>query len=168
MNSFETTGTVDENILKELKTFLMNKKEKTLILSARFIAMILGFFFLYLRKYGIAIIFFSGAMIFILEYYILLNKILKVNLKKMEESNGSTSIKYTTSLGKTYVNLFNHNSGTQIQIAYGNFIKMTETKHVIALFTESNQFIVIFKEDLFDSQIQGCMDFLKSKCKNLV
>ena len=61
----------------------------------------------------------------------------------------------------------NLDTGAKAHMKYDIFVRFAETPNVYAIFTKSNQFIIIFKNCLDEGKVNDSKIFIKEKCGNL-
>lgn len=168
MSSFETTGEIDKNILKEIKPYFISKKKK--IVFACFLAVfncVMLIDFIINNDQGR--IWFAAILdiILIAEYFIILNTQLKIYNKRLKETIGTDSVTYTTSFDEVGVNIKNHATNGSGNIKYSDVNRIVETRNTFMIITKANQFTLVFKECLKDAQKKEIIEFLKDKCKDI-
>lgn len=173
---FETTGVVNNEIVKELKKYLVSSKLKIFIGIMIVICVLAGLSSIIFAILGLigtfqgitfAIVFFVGICVFIAEYYYTLYKFHKICMQRMEETTGRRETKYNVYFDEEGAIVNNLDTKSNIKMKYDMFVRLGETSNVYALFTKSNLFIVIFKDCLDEMQMHDFKEFIKEKCKNI-
>lgn len=158
---FETTGIVDEQLLKEIRKYMITPKQRTMLLIFIFVTGGLSFVCLVEKNYFFSIIFLIGLTVFLLESVILKNIAIKRVLERMKENNRVPEIRVTTSFNKEGIQIQNLTNNARVNINYEFFVKFVETKSAFFLFTKSWQIIVVFKEESI--QKEKLCNFLKEQ-----
>ncbi len=168
MKNFETTGTVDESVLAELKWQMVPDKQKKLKIALSALLFVLGIlYFLYPKWYlaGSALI--VLAVVSVAELLFLPRRYIKMNLANMRESSGCEAYLYTTYFEEDGIRLFNLTNSGQAKYLYSNIVKVVETQRILALATKQNQFVMAFKEGLEPGEKEELLDLLREKCRKL-
>ncbi|MGL5038076.1 MAG: YcxB family protein [Aeromonas sp.] len=174
---FETTGIVNENILKELKKYNMSPKRKKLLVIVSIVCSLLG-----LLCISLALIDFNGSKTFyiifggidivlsIIGVWIIIyssNKFHKINMDILGELYESSEFKLTVYFNEKGVIINNLSTEATIEIKYEFFDRMLETDNTYTLVTKANQYAIVFKSCLDNEQTYRFEEFIKEKCKNI-
>lgn len=168
MDSFETQSVISEDTFQELKKYLMSRKQRSALITLRLLAICLFVAAIFARSY-----FFMGLMaiaviIFILEYLLILNKHVKTNIKKMQETIHAKECEYTTLFCDAGFKIKNHATNAMATIAYDDINRFVETKTCYVLFTKTNQFGIVNKSVIDEAgKKEELIRFLKHSCKNI-
>lgn len=163
---FETTGIVNDELLKVLKKYLVPSKLKNFIKIMVIICALLGFISIFISRV-LAGIFFLAAGIFIAEYFYAINKFYKIGMQRIEETIGKRETKYKVYFDEIGAIVNNLDTGAKGHMKYDLFVRIVETHDVYAIFTKANQFFIIFKDCLEEGQGNEFKKFIKEKCQNL-
>lgn len=166
---FETTGVVNEEIVRAFKSGVLTSATKNFFRSMIFICIVFGLLSIFMTENKVFILCFSLlTIIFITEYFYIINKVIKICMQRMEESVGKKESKYNIYFDEEGAIVNNLDTGAKVHMKYEVFNRFAENSNTYALFTKSNQFIVIFKECLNQSQVDEFREFIKEKCKNKI
>ena len=102
----------------------------TVILSAICLLIVTVFVRSYLLMGMLAI----AVIVFILEYFLILNRLVKINTKKMQETIHAKECEYTTSLSADRFKIKNHATNDMGTIDYDDISGFIETKNYYVLF----------------------------------
>ena len=158
---FETTGVINEKLLKEIKLHIMPRSRKIGFLIGGGIFAVAAVVFFIMKNTMLAEISLLGLIVVAVEYYATLGKIIKTSLDKMVKYTGKPENGYTSSLNEEGLQFFDHVTGDRGLLKYGDFKKFIETESGYFLFTREGKFSVIFKDGSFERE--ELIDFLKSK-----
>jgi len=75
-----------------------------------------------------------AVIVFILEYFLILNRLVKINTKKMQETIHAKECEYTTSLSADRFKIKNHATNDMGTIDYDDISGFIETKNYYVLF----------------------------------
>ena len=162
---FETTGIINDELVKSLKKYLVPSKLKNLIKIMVIICVLLGLINIFISRVRV-VIFFLVAGIFIAEYFYIINKVYNTCMQRMKETVGKRETKYKVYFDEVGAIVNNLDTGAKIHMKYDVFVRFAETPNVYAIFTKSNQFIILFKNCLDEGQLNEFKIFIKGKCKN--
>ncbi|MBU3107354.1 YcxB family protein [Clostridium gasigenes] len=163
---FETTGIINDEVLKELKNYLVPSKLKIFIKIMVIICALLGLISIFISGV-LPVIFFLAAGIFIAEYFYAINKFYKTVMHRMEETVGKMETKYKVYFDEVGAIVNNLDTGAKGHMKYNIFVRFVETPNVYVIFTKANQFIIIFKNCLDEGKVNDFKIFIKEKCENL-
>lgn len=160
---FETTGTIDEAMLKEIQKYTMRPRQKVLLtvftLAGGFCTVVGALADnLFLLLLGV-----FDMLVFITEGIWLRRRIIKNMLARTMETVGQPYMVYESSFSKEGVQIHNHSNNAQIVLKYDIFCKIAQTSHVYLLFTKTWQFVPVFKEGLAPGAEQELVAFLQSQ-----
>ena len=158
---FETTGVINEKLLKEIKLHIMPRSRKRGFLIGGGFFAAAAVVFLIMKNTMLVEISLLGLIVVAVEYYATLGKIIKTSLDKMVKYTGKPENGYTSSLNEDGLQFFDHVTGDRGLLKYGDFKKFIETESGYFLFTRGGKFSVIFRDGSFERD--ELIDFLKSK-----
>jgi hypothetical protein len=98
----------------------------------------------------------------LLLYRVQLNNVVKLNMKRIADA-GADSFSYTTSFEQDMIKTVNHTTGAETVVRYEDIVRIGESRHVIVIFARSGQFLLSFKNQLSEQQLDELREFLKSK-----
>lgn len=168
MDLFETRGTVGEETFKELKKHLMPRNQKLSL--GVFIVLGAGAFVFaaIVRNYSLMIIAALAVLLFSVEYTLLLNKYVKVNMKRLRETAHADEYATTTALSDEGITVKNHATNTAAMLSYDDFVRFAETDTLYALFTGANQCCIMHKASIDGAgNREQFLGALKERCKNV-
>lgn len=164
MKWFETSGFMDEAVLREVKERIV--PQSGIWQPVCFGILSLAYFRLKLHFVGAALLIMGIILL-----YCYLDGFSRVYIKKnmdlMRELNGVDKYQYTAWLneeGLAFTNDTNHMEG---RVLYADFGKVIETEHMFALITKRRYLFTIFKKDLDRSQQEELLAFIKDRCPKL-
>jgi uncharacterized membrane protein (Fun14 family) len=167
---FKTTSTIDEDTFIELKKHLISPKDKMIFLITFFGAFALAFGGIIdnatdgvnpiLLLFGISV----GIMVPIMYFY-RVKQVIKINMNRFQEA-GYTAMEVTTSFTEDKIIIHNATTGASVGLDYSVICRFAETKNMYTLFTEAEQFVVVNKASLTQSQTSDeFILFIRKKCK---
>lgn len=159
---FKTTGIVDKEFLSSIKAYVLSPRRKCAFALVMLFDILCLAFSLFFELYLYAAIFFLCDIVFILEYYFIRNRTMKLNLNRMAEMTGKEETEYTVFFEDDGVVVENHSIGANCKIAYDKFVRLAKRYKAYALFTKTNQCIPIFVDCLSDAEKVELLSFLKA------
>ena len=160
---FKTTGKVNKEFFNKIKACVFPPKAKYVFAFMVVLCIFYSIFTFYMKRYDYTAIFVVFLLAIVLEYYLLRNRTIKVNLKRMVEMVGKEEFEYTVFFEDDGVVMQNHSTGASCKIPFGKFARLAKNDSAYALFTKSNQMIPIFVDCLSNSEKDELVSFLKAK-----
>ncbi len=158
---FETTGIIDEKLLKEVKIYMLGRKQRIFFGIILFALAVMAIVNLFQRDYSTMIICLAGMGLIILEIVLVINKGITVTINRMVEVGGKSESEYTTRFDDEGIYMHNHTTGGEGIIKYETIAKFVETKNAYFLFTKAGQYVVSFKTGAFKRE--DLVEFLREK-----
>ncbi|MGG7057181.1 YcxB family protein [Clostridium nigeriense] len=163
---FESTGVVNEEIVRTFKSGVLPSATEFFFRTMIFICMGFGILSIFMTENKVFLLSFSLlTIIFITEYFYIINKVIKICIQRMEESVGKKESKYNVYFDEEGAIVNNLDTGVKSHMKYDVFKRFAETSNAYALFTKSNEIIVIFKECMNKSEVDEFKGFIKEKCQ---
>lgn len=164
MVQFETSGVLDEAVLREVARHGVTLGEKLLGL----LYLICGVCLLRWDRYVLGALAFGLGCLMLFWYFIAFRRItVKRNLANMREINGTAEYWYATWLEEDGVAVLNHTNHAEGKIRYSDLRRVIETERIFALQTRRRQFVPVFKEGLSQEQQRELLACLKDRCGKL-
>lgn len=168
MDSFETQSVISEDTFKQLKKYLMPQGQKLALVAFILLAVCLLVVSAFAESYFFMVLMAVAAIVFTVEYLLILNKHVKINIKRMQETVHAKECGYTTSFSDAGFKMKNHVTNAEGTIAYDDIKRFVETKTFYVLFTGANQFGVVNRSDIDGAnKKEELINFLKQNCKNI-
>lgn len=168
MDLFETTCVIGESTMKEIKKQLMPPKQRAVFIVFTIIFACLSIYSFFIQFYSLTIVCIVAEIVFLVEYKLILNNYIKINLKRILETTNAEQYDCTSSFCDDGVKIINHSTNASGTIHYDNICRFTEAKSIYALFTKANQFVFVNKNVIdAEHQREAFISFLKSHCKNV-
>lgn len=164
---FKTTGKLNKEFFNNIKAFITPPAQKYLSIFMVAIACLFSAFTFYFQHYQYTVLFILFIPLIILEFYLLRNKAIKVNLKRMVETTGKDEYEYTVFFEDDGVVVENHSTGATAKIAFDKFIKLGKCDCSYVLLTKTHQIIPIFIDCLSDCEKEELLSFLKTHIPKL-
>lgn len=160
---FETTGTIDEAMLKEIQKYTIRPRQKVLLtvftLAGGFCTVVGALADnLFLLLLGV-----FDMLAFITEGIWLRQRMIKNMLARTMETVGQPYMVYESSFSEEGVQIHNRSNNAQMVLKYEIFCKIAQTPHVYLLFTKTWQVVPVFKEGLAPGAEQELVAFLQSQ-----
>lgn len=158
---FETSGKLDEAMLKETWWPMFGLRNKLSAGSSFFMALVSVGVGVYLQEplfYALAGL---VVVVTVLQYALWVRRQRKTQLGRMKEMYGVPEAAFTTGFLEEGIRQFNTHSGGTATLPYDSIKKLSETEHYLLLFTKSEQAAVVFKGPELDKE--GLIAFLKTK-----
>lgn len=160
---------VNKSVLNELKPHFSSPMQKiaNLIIVIAFIVVGVVFSLVYARDITLFIISLAVAALLIVIPIFQKNQAVKLVLQRMQESKGTDQSVYNILLTEGEFAVFNEENFELEKYQYSDFKRFAQTKNLYALFTKTNQLIVINKESMNLAENQNAFAFLKERCINI-
>ena len=163
---FETTGILNDEVLKILKKYSMAPIFKK-FLQVGIVISAIGALISIFISLKIFILSMFLILVFILEYYLAINIFYKKSKAVIEENTEGEGFQYKVIFNEIGAIVDNLSIGATVHLKYDSFVRLEETPDMYFLFTKSTQYIIVFKKCLSDNQINEFKLFIKEKCKNI-
>ena len=163
MDRFETNAILNEAALSEIKYQLM-PRQRTVLLVSTFLALcllILTIAIDYVLTTWVAAV---ALVVFVLEYFFIANRNVKVVLKRIHESAHGDEYRYTTSFTDSGMLVVNHTMESSGTIFYQDIKYVEESPNFFILLTKAGQFALLDKTVIDGAdQRQALKAFLQSR-----
>jgi len=168
MDMFEINTVMNEGALREIKYHLISTGRRIailLIILAAVVMLILGIVVQSAFLTAVAAI---AVLVFILEYFWLLNRNVKVFLKRVEETAHTREYRYSTSFLDSGMQIINHTTGSNTTISYGDIKRVKETRSFYLVFTKAGQFTLLDRMAIdVAGKKEALRAFLQSRCGDI-
>ena len=160
---FETTGILNEYVLREMKNHVLPPKQKLLMLGMAAVLVALGCatYMIFENTIGAATSIVLGVYL-IIQMNKTAEKVIKMNLNNMKANCGEYACSYTTSFSDEGILVHNLATGAKVRYKYEGVASIKESDSLYAIFTKSHQMICVFKNDLKEDP-KELMAYLKTK-----
>ena len=160
---FESTGILNEYVLREVKRYVVPPKQKMMILIMGSVLILAGLLSYVVWENPIsACISFAIGLSLMFQVNKSAEKAIKMNIRNMHANCGENACTYTTSFSDEGILVHNHATGAKVRYKYEGIASLKETTNLMVLFTKSHQMITVFKNDL-EENTQELKDYLKTK-----
>lgn len=163
---FETSGILNNEVLKVLKKYSISPKFKNFLKIFIIICTIFALICIPVSL-KLSVLFIFLVLIFILEYYLAINIFYKRSISVLEENSEKEGFKYKVFFNEIGAVVNNLSIGATVNLKYDAFIRLEETNNMYFLFTKSNQYVIVFKDCLNTKQIIEFKTFIKENCMNI-
>ncbi|MEG0367978.1 MAG: hypothetical protein RR585_14145 [Coprobacillus sp.] len=153
---------VDEDILKEIKKYILPTWQKYMLSITMLIALVISSFIFMNQRYIEAIVLLVLAAVCFVEIIWLSNQRLKKILKTMIEETDKEFNIYALIFGSDALTIRNCDMKTDNKLQYEDMKRIVETENTYTVFGKKSQFAVVRKDCLKIDQ-KEFIDFLKSK-----
>lgn len=160
---FETTGILNEYVLREMKRYVLPPKQKMMMIVMSFVLIIAG-----IVSYAAFNNYIAASVSIVIGIFTLfqINKMaenaIRMNIRNIRANCGADACSYTTSFSDEGILVHNLATGTKVRYKYEGVVSMKESDSLYALFTKSHQMICIFKKDLDESK-EELVEYLKTQ-----
>lgn len=160
---FETTGILNEYVLREMKNHVLPPKQKLLMLGMAAVLVALGCatYVIFENTIGAATSIVLGVYL-IIQMNKTAEKVIRMNLNNMKANCGEYACSYTTSFSDEGILVHNLATGAKVRYKYEGVASIKESDSLYAIFTKSHQMICVFKNDLKEDP-KELMAYLKTK-----
>lgn len=163
---FETTGIINEKVLKILKKYSISPNFKNFLNILIGISALFALICVPLSlKLSVSFVFLILVLIF--EYYFAINIFYKKSVSIMVENSGKEGFEFKVFFNEIGAVVNNLSIGATVNLKYDLFVRLEETTDMYFLFTKSNQYIIVFKNCLDVKQANDFKTFIKERCKNI-
>lgn len=159
---------VNKKALKEIRKHLIKPSRKLVI--AVFYILFMAFLIISLitKSYSSLIITVAGIAAISLEYFFVIrNRIINTNLKRLKELYGDTEAEGYLEFENDKIIMTNKKTGGKFEIKYKILDRMIETENFISLLTKQWQLIIIDKNKLNNEEKQECLDIIKENSPDI-
>jgi len=168
MDLFETQSVINEDTFKELRKFFLPRRRRIalimIMLFEVFLFIVAAFSGLYVLMVVVAVLIIRS----IVKYLLILNKSVKLIMKRMQETEHAKEFEYTSSFCDAGIKIKNHATNAMITIYYDDINRFAETKNYYVLFTKANQLGIVNRSDIDGAnKREDLINFLKCSCKNI-
>lgn len=153
---------VDEDLLKEVKRYMIAPWQKYLLSLTGVISLILGIINVVNQNMLQGVVLLVLGAVCIGEIFFLIHSHYKEMLKLMKEEIDEQKITYTMSFGGEYVVVHNCQTSIDNRIPYSHLKTLSQTEHAYVLLAKKNE-IIIIRKDCLKVSVHEFIDFLKQK-----
>lgn len=167
MDQYRTSGTMNEDTLREFAKYMLPPRSKRLALifvlcfSGTAVLNFVG------GNMVMAVICAVAAAIFIVEVPLIKRRMLRNNIARFRESYPDGACRYESFFTVDGIQIHNLSNGGESLLRYEDFSRAAETEHVFFVISKMQQFFVVFKDCLTPEQRRSFVPFLKEKCPKL-
>jgi len=167
MDLFESTSLINAATFKELKWHIRPRKEWIHIIIYTTFFCLVGFLGIIFGNSLIAVMgFFIGIGLGVINPWLTLKRLNRLELKRIQEIEGISEIKQTVSFDDDKIKIVTPSTGSQVFMEYRLIDRLVETENLYALFTKENLLILVNKLHLIQEQShEEFLVFIKEKCK---
>ncbi|MBR5315533.1 MAG: YcxB family protein [Firmicutes bacterium] len=159
---FETTGILNEYVLRSVKKYVLPPKQKLTMIIMAMVLIVVG-----VGSYMVFENYIASSVSIVLGIYMLFQinktaeKAIAMNIRNMRANCGSDACSYTTSFSDEGILVHNHATGAKVRYKYEGVVSIKESEILYAIFTKSHQMICVFKNDLNENP-EELMAYLKT------
>lgn len=153
---------VDEDLLKEVKKYMIAPWQKYLLSLTGVISLILGIINVVNQNMLQGVVLLVLGAVCIGEIFFLIHSHYKEMLKLMKGEIDEQKITYTMSFGGEYVVVHNCQTSIDNKIPYSHLKTLSQTEHAYVLLAKKNE-IIIIRKDCLKVSVHEFIDFLKQK-----
>ena len=150
---YESTGVVNEKMLRGIKKFMMNKRQKVIYGLAIIFCLWMIFSKLVDKNYYEAIVYLAGIGLVFTAMWFVVEKSIRVTLDRWIEKGGTPEAMYTTRFDDYGIYMKNHTMGQEGLIEYEEIADFYVNDDVMFLFTKRGAFLVVFPQKAPFSEI---------------
>ena len=168
MDGFETNTVLDGATLREIKYKLMIH-QRVVILVVVLTSLCLLIISVE-RSYvtHTTVVAAIALVVFVIEYFFIANRNVKVILKRMRESARESGYRYTTSFTDEGMLIINHTLDSKMTIFYEAIKSVEESKNYFIIHTKAKQFALVNRETIDRAgKREALKTFLHSRCPKL-
>ena len=167
MDQYRTSGTMNEDTLREFSKYFLPPKSKLMALIFILVfgvTAVLNFMGGNMVMAAIAAI---AVVVFIVEVPLIKRRMLRNNIARLRENYPSGCCRYESFFVVDGVHIHNLSNGGESLLRSENFARAAETEHVFFVISKMQQFFLVFKDCLTPEQQKSFLPFLKEKCPKL-
>ena len=168
MDSFQTQSVINESTFRALRKYLMPRKQKLFFFACIALFAVLLVISIITKYNSVIVVLALGIIVLTTEYFILLNRLVKISVNRLQETAHSKESLHETSLTDTGFKMINHSTNGAAIIDYNDIVRFVETEKFYALFTKANQFGIINRQTIDEAnKKEALVTFLKERCKKI-
>ncbi len=167
MDQYRTSGTMNEDTLREFSKYMIPSRSKWLALL--FVLCFGGAAALNFAGGNtvMTVICTLGVVVFLVEIPLLKRRFLRNNIARLRENYPDGSCRYESFFTIDGIQLHNLSNGGETLLRYESFAQAAETEHVYFIISRMRQFFLVFKDCLTPEQRESFLPFLKERCPKL-
>lgn len=158
---------LNEELLINFRKYLVSGKTKRILLTVIGLTLASGLVLLIMKQLLLGAAFISFSIITFFIYFSIGNRVINLNLNRMEEVNGIREISMDLIFGDEGITIVNLNNSGVTTLNYNSFTTLVENDMLYGLITESEQFIIIEKGLLSELEREQFNTIIKEKCANI-
>lgn len=167
MDQYRTSGTMNEDTLREFGRYLLPPRSKWLaLLFVLLFAAVAALNFVG-GNMVMAAICAAAALVFVVEVPLVKRKLLRNNIARLREAYPDGACRYESFFTVDGVHIHNLSNGGETLFRYEHFARAAETEHIFFVISKTQQFFVVFKDCLTPEQRKSFLPFLKEQCPKL-
>lgn len=158
---------LNEELLISFRKYLVSGKTKRILLTVMGLTLGSGVILLLIKQMLLGVAFISFGIITFFIYFSIGNRVINLNLNRMEEVNGVREISMDLIFGEDGISIVNLNNSGVTTLNYNSFTTLVENDILYGLITTSEQFIIIEKGLLNELEREQFNAIIKEKCANI-
>lgn len=167
MDQYRTSGTMNEDTLREFSKYLLPPRSKWLVRTFILIFAAISALNYVGGNMVMAVIAALAVVVFLVEVPLLKRKMLRNNIARLRENYPGGSCRYESFFTVDGIHLHNLSNGGETLLRYEHFARVAETENVFFIISKMQQFFLVFKDCLTPEQRDSFLPFLKEKCPKL-
>ncbi len=159
---FETRGQIDGKLLYELnKRYIDRRRYLFYPISVFVLAMLI--LLILQRKTALAILYGVLLALLLTAYVYFPKKWVRIQVQRWRDMGLTPPIPSHTRFTEEGVESINDETGKRMTVSYDKLVRLVETPQVCALYTAGQLFMLVFKDQLSESQREEFRSFLRTK-----
>ena len=167
MDSYRTSGRLDEAYYREISRFVISRKRVWFIRGCAIVLGPLGIFMLSVKEYYYAGLDLVFMVLFALTPMLLRRRYLRGSMKFLREAYPEGFARVESFFTVDGISIHNITSGAQAVLPYGVIRMAAETRQYFVLKSEANQIALVYKDCLTPEQIDSFLPFIQERCPKL-
>lgn len=167
MDSYRTSGLLDEAFYREISRFAISQKRFWFVRICSVVLGLLGIFMLIVEEYYYAGLDLVFTVLFALTPMLLRRRYLRGAMKFLREAYPEGFARVESFFTVEGISVHNMTSGAQAVLPYEAIRMAAEARQYFVLKSEANQIALVYKDCLTPEQIDSFLPFIKERCPKL-
>jgi len=150
---YESTGTVNEKMLRGIKKFMMKKRQKVVYGLAIIFCLWMVFSKIVDKDYYQVVVYLAAIVLVLTAMWFVVERSIRVTLDRWIDVGGTPEAMYTTRFDDYGVYMKNHTTGQEGLIEYEELADFYVNNDAMFLFTKQGAFLVVFPQKAPFSEI---------------
>ena len=160
---FETRGQVDGKLLFELNKRYIGRRRYLFFYPILVFVLVMLILLIVQRNTALAILYGVLLALLLTAYVYFPKKWVRTQVQRWRDMGLTPPVPSHTRFTEEGVESINDETGKRMTVSYDKLIRLVETPQVYALYTAGQLFMLVFKDQLSESQREEFRSFLRTK-----